>query len=285
MIDLLEPTSNLIESMTNFSESMLSGFLWISSTVIIITLILSCFSMINESRNNSPTNKPKDIKPRLPELNDIIVLGDNSIHRKYELFDINKTKKVNDLLKLDWGRQTSNVPPKIKSMDFGTLDEASKIKSYEDYYENLRQEFPNYDHTLRNDDEILESGGVELNCFIKFTIPHDYEPNDSEFEQKIIQESCLAPELTDEEITKLSNTIHEVMDYEAQLEEQKEIETLYHKYGQQQLESSGFESIKELKNKQQELENQIKQHTEDIQKYSNNIQNIANDAIKKEASL
>ena len=241
--------------------------------------------MINESRNNSPTNKPKDIKPRLPELNDIIVLGDSSIHRKYELFDINKTKKVNDLLKLDWGRQTPNVPFKIKSMDFGTLNEASKIKSYENYYESLKEKFPNYDHTLRNDDEILESGGVELNCFIKFTIPHDYEPNDSEFEQKIIQESCLAPELTNEEITKLSNTIHEVMDYEAQLEEQKEIETLYHKYGQQHLELNGFESIKELKNKQQELENHIKQHTKDIQKYHSNIQNIVNDTVKKEASL
>lgn len=205
-------------------------------------------------------------------LNDIIVLGDNTIRRKYELFDVNQST----MHQLDWqypiiqGYTVKSAPFTSK---LGKGDVALCERNINEYYDEVKSIDGSFDRLRGNDNELLIVDGIsakDFDKFIKFTITdHQQRYNKLNEEERVIVDSCLAPALSEEEMYKISQTIQQIKQHELMIKEQRHTEKLYQKYQSANQQPASFESIESLQSKSKELNDELNHYMNQLESYKN----------------
>lgn len=220
-------------------------------------------------KKNQKTNKYKD-------LNDIVVLGNNKIYRKYQLIDINQTIKTEELT---WQyNQPRKLANGVESCYFNWHPNTNESISAMIMY-NIREK--NNDCLIKHNKDTHRFIKYIFSQDMKDVTPSTIETNirqldnsieyDETFINSIIEEiniifNYAPPKLSDDALSDMGSMLEELHELKKELKESQEITRLHKKYHNATGDASDL--IQNLKNKSDELQKEINQCNKKIQKIS-----------------
>lgn len=220
-------------------------------------------------KKNQNTNKYKD-------LNDIVVLGNNKIYRKYQLIDINQTIKTEGLT---WQyNQPRKLANGVESCYFNWHPNTNESISAMIMY-NIREK--NNDCLIKHNKDAHRFIKYIFSQNMKDVTPSAIETNirqldnsieyDETFINSIIEEiniifNYAPPKLSDDALRDMGSMLEELHELKKELKESQEITRLHKKYHNATGDASDL--IQNLKNKSDELQKEINQCNKKIQKIS-----------------
>ncbi|MGJ0146910.1 G5 domain-containing protein [Staphylococcus hominis] len=210
------------------------------------------------------------------QLNAIVVVGDNTIYRKYELMDIDKTIQEKNLMwkydnKIEVSKLVDDKPLSVddkpflytKSVSFTTENDAS--------YKPIK--------TITHQQEI-ELIDEETNHMPQTFIKHIFQDDGKEYrldtEKGIIFDNCQSEPLSDEQRHYISKMIGKIYYDEKMREEELQIIEWQQQYGNQNHRDLATDSLKSAVSKYQHYETKLEETNKKINDYREKINSVIN---------
>ena len=262
--------------------------------LVIITLVQNIVEKLKAGNSNSNyqiddndnDNKIEKETEKLErkvydQLNAIVVVGDNTIYRKYELMDIDKTIQEKNLMwkydnKIEVSKLVDDKPLSVddkpflytKSVSFTTENDAS--------YKPIK--------TITHQQEI-ELIDEETNHMPQTFIKHIFQDDGKEYrldtEKGIIFDNCQSEPLSDEQRHYISKMIGKIYYDEKMREEELQIIEWQQQYGNQNNRDLATDSLKSAVSKYQHYETKLEETNKKINDYREKINSVINDMYER----
>lgn len=255
--------------------------------LVIITLVQNIVEKLKAGNSNSNyqiddndnDNKIEKETEKLErkvydQLNVIVVVGDNTIYRKYELMDIDKTIQEKNLMwkydnKIEVSKLVDDKPfLYTKSVSFTTKNDAS--------YKPIK--------TITHQQEI-ELIDEETNHMPQTFIKHIFQDDGKEYrldtEKGIIFDNCQSEPLSDEQRHYISKMIGKIYYDEKMREEELQIIEWQQQYGNQNHRDLATDSLKSAVSKYQHYETKLEETNKKINDYREKINSVINDMYER----
>ena len=250
-------------------------------TIILVIPVLTIESVFEKTGKTKEPKKEKTQKKnqntnKYKDLNDIVVLGNNKIYRKYQLIDINQTIKTEELT---WQyNQPRKLANGVESCYFNWHPNTNESISAMIMY-NIREK--NNDCLIKHNKDAHRFIKYIFSQNMKDVTPSAIETNirqldnsieyDETFINSIIEEiniifNYAPPKLSDDALRDMGSMLEELHELKKELRESQEITRLHKKYHNATGDASDL--IQNLKNKSDELQKEINQCNKKIQKIS-----------------
>lgn len=255
--------------------------------LVIITLVQNIVEKLKAGNSNSNyqiddndnDNKIEKETEKLErkvydQLNAIVVVGDNTIYRKYELMDIDKTIQEKNLMwkydnKIEVSKLVDDKPfLYTKSVPFTTENDAS--------YKPIKA------ITHQEEVELIDE---ETNHMPQTFIKHIFQDDGKEYrldtEKGIIFDNCQSEPLSDEQRHYISKMIGKIYYDEKMREEELQIIEWQQQYGNQNHRDLATDSLKSAVSKYQHYETKLEETNKKINDYREKINSVINDMYER----